>query len=369
MGISDRRYDDDRGWGGRGGGFRDAMRRMFTEGDFFSWSFHLFTAFGIRVRIHLLFVLFIAFELIASAIRQDAGVFGFKYTLLVVGALWLTVLLHEFGHCFACRWVGGEADEILMWPLGGLAMAAPPHDWKASFITTAGGPAVNVVLWPLLGAAVYAASGSWDAVIFNPFDPGWAIVHAGIDSWWKVGLWSVYYTNIILLGFNVLLPMFPLDGGRMVQELLWWRLGYKRSMVIATNLGLFAAIALGVFALVTNESILIGIALFAGFTCYAQRRNLEFLEEGIPGYDFSRGYRGMPGGGGGGGSRAVRESGPSRAEQRKYKEALKRQQREQQEQAEVDRILAKIAASGMDSLTRAERRTLERATENKRRRG
>ena len=104
-------------------------------------------------------------------------------------------------------------------------------------------------------------------------------------------------------------------------------------------------------------------ALFAGLTCYAQRRNLEFIEEGVPGgYDFSRGHKGMPGGG-------ERERGPSRAEQRKYKEALKRQQQEQQEQAEVDRILAKIAATGMDSLSRAERRVLERATENKRRRG
>jgi len=359
MGIADRRYDDNRG---DGGGFRGALRRMFTEGDFFSWSFHLFTLFGIRVRIHLLFVLFIAFELIASLIRADAGVLGFKYTLLVVSALWLTVLLHEFGHCFACRWVGGEADDILMWPLGGLASCAPPHDWKASLITTVGGPAVNVLLAPILGMAVYWAAGSWDAVLFNYFDPVSVFRRpTGLDAWWKVALWSIFYTNLVLLAFNVLLPMFPLDGGRIAQELMWWRLGYRRSMVIATNLGLIAAIALGVFALVTNQSILIGIALFAGLTCYSQRRNLEFLEEGIPGYDFSRGYRGMPAGG--------RDSGPSRAEQRKYKEALKRQQREQREQAEVDRILAKIAASGMDSLTRAERRTLARATENKRRRG
>ena len=63
----------------------------------------------------------------------------------------------------------------------------------------------------------------------------------------------------------------------------------------------------------------------------------------------------------------LRDRGRTRAEDRKYKEALKQQQREQHDQAEVDRILAKIAATGMDSLSRAERRALQRATESKRR--
>ena len=46
-----------------------------------------------------------------------------------------SVLLHEFGHVAACRSTGGEADEILMWPLGGLAFTRPVNDFKAQFFS------------------------------------------------------------------------------------------------------------------------------------------------------------------------------------------------------------------------------------------
>lgn len=355
MGFEDRRYWDseDRG----AGGFRDALRRMFGQGDFFAWAFPLFTASGIRVRIHLLFVLFIAIELIRAAIRTD--VMGVAFVALGMACLFTMVLLHEFGHCFACRWVGGEANEILMWPLGGLAYAAPPHDWKASFITTAGGPAVNLLLAPILGAAIFAAGGGWGDLFFNYFAPGRAYAASDLaGSWWTAALWWANYTNLLLFGFNVFLPMFPMDGGRMVQELLWARLGYRRSMAIAVNVGLVAAIAVGIFSITSGETILLGIALFAGMTCYGERKKLEFMEEaGLPGYDFSRGFAGMPGAG----------RASSREADRKYREALKRQERERREQAEVDRILEKVHRSGLASLTRAEKRTLQRDTERKRR--
>ncbi len=40
---------------------------------------------------------------------------------MLAGLLFVSVLLHEFGHCFAARWVDGDATEIMIWPLGGLA--------------------------------------------------------------------------------------------------------------------------------------------------------------------------------------------------------------------------------------------------------
>lgn len=360
MGIQDRRYYDDR----QEGGFRDAFRRMFTS-DFFAWAVPLFKVFGVRVKLHLLFILFIVGTLIHSWVRYDT--MGFAYVAAGLGILFLLVLLHEFGHVFACRGVGGEADEVLLWPLGGLAMCHPPHDWKASLITTLGGPLVNVVLVPITGAAVLAAGADWDALIFNYFRPMQGLAASGFGDFWKVILWWTFYNNLALLAFNMLLVMYPMDAGRVLQEVLWARIGYQRSLFIAASIGLFLAVAVGVFAVTTGQSNLLGIAIFAGFTCYNERRKAEFLDHGaVPGgYDFSRGYAGLSGGRTGG--RAG--GGRSRADERKYKEALKRQQREQKEQAEIDRILAKIAASGMDSLTRAERKTLQRATERKRRGG
>lgn len=45
-----------------------------------------------------------------------------QYWFLILGPILLfTVLTHELGHCMAARQVGGHAESILLWPLGGLA--------------------------------------------------------------------------------------------------------------------------------------------------------------------------------------------------------------------------------------------------------
>jgi len=71
--------------------------------------------------------------------------------LALMGLLFFSVLLHEFGHCFAARSVDGEANEVLLWPLGGLAKCELPHSAWAHFVTAAGGPAVNVLLCGISG--------------------------------------------------------------------------------------------------------------------------------------------------------------------------------------------------------------------------
>lgn len=350
MGWQDRRYDRDDD-AGIGGSLRRAMRRLFVEGDdFFSWSLPLMTVLGIRVRVHLFYVIYIAATLIWS-LRQDS--IGFMYAAMAMGTLFVLVLLHEFGHCLACRWVGGEADRILMWPLGGLAACRPPHRWSAALVTTLAGPGVNLALVPFLGAAVFAVGGGWSEVFFNPFDPKKALVLSPFRGHVQVLVWWAYYTNLVLLLFNMLLPMFPMDAGRVVQELLWPRVGYRRSMLFATNLGLFLAVPVGLFGLMGGSSALFAIALFAGMTCYQERMRVRMLDEDGPlsGDDFSRGFRGMP---------------DPDDERRAYERARKQQEREQKERAEVDRILSKIARDGMGSLSRSERRTLERETERKR---
>jgi hypothetical protein len=90
----------------------------------FSGSVPLFTAFGVRVRMHASLLLLIV---LALATSEMPGGMGIDNAMTMVIALFSIILLHEYGHCFAARSVGGDANEILMWPLGGLAFAdAPP---------------------------------------------------------------------------------------------------------------------------------------------------------------------------------------------------------------------------------------------------
>src|SRR5205085_4049775 len=114
-----------------------------TSGSPLMWLWNgrvpLFTVFGIRVQAHSTLIISIALGLLLGV---GAG-FGYRDRVESMAALFVIVLLHEFGHCFTARWVGGEADEIVMHPLGGLALARPPHRPLPTFLTVAGGPAVN----------------------------------------------------------------------------------------------------------------------------------------------------------------------------------------------------------------------------------
>ncbi len=359
MGFQDRRYDDadDSDRSGFGGRFARAMRRIFVEGDdFFSWAVPLFRFRGIDVRIHILYIVFIAAELIWPLQRSAIG---YAFAAFSVAVLFLLVLLHEFGHCFAARWVGGEADRIVMWPLGGLAFVKPPHNWKYDLITVLGGPAVNLALIPVLGGALLLAGAGWGAVIYNPFDVRavWSREWFAYDAaYWKYFLWSAYHANLGLFGFNMLLVMYPMDAGRILQDLLWRKVGYRRSLLISANFGLVMAVIVGTigFFAASQSKTLLGIALFCGIVCYNERRRAAMLDEasyelGSP-RDFGYGPR-------------APVAGPADPG---FRAAAKKQERERSEQAEVDRILAKIAATGMGSLSRSERRTLEQATRRRR---
>ena len=104
------------------------------------WSLKLGSFAGIRVYLHWTFVLllgWILFSHLGQGHDWAEAWLGVGFIIALFGC----VLLHEFGHCFAARWVGGEADDILMTPIGGLAFARPPHRWGATFITVAAGPA------------------------------------------------------------------------------------------------------------------------------------------------------------------------------------------------------------------------------------
>src|SRR5258708_23138657 len=109
----------------------------------FTGSIPLFTAFGIRVRMHATLLLLIVLGLLTAGLPHGMG---FANALTAYTVLFVIILLHEFGHCFAARKVGGDAREILMWPLGGLAIADAPKRPMPQLITTAGGPAVNLLI-------------------------------------------------------------------------------------------------------------------------------------------------------------------------------------------------------------------------------
>src|SRR5437879_5022180 len=99
---------------------------MFMR-DPFSWSFPIGRVFGITVRVHiLLIVVFLGLYLRVATNKDFPAGYGLDM-LAILGLVFFSVLLHEFGHCYGAYLVEGEAQEVLLWPLGGLAFVDVPH--------------------------------------------------------------------------------------------------------------------------------------------------------------------------------------------------------------------------------------------------
>jgi Zn-dependent protease len=336
---------------------RQYYRDRPHEGGIGTWLLSgrvpLFTAFGIRVQAHSSLIITAALVLLLGLGRN----FGWQDRVQSMSVLFAIVLLHEFGHCFAARWVGGEADEILMTPLGGLALARPPHRWLPTFITVAAGPAVNLLICVLAGALLLALGGGlpWNPILFVPGQG-----HS-LFSYRAYTLW-VYQISWMLLVFNVL-PVYPLDGGQMLQAGLWWKLGYRKSMNIATMVGLVGSVFMGMVAIATGFSLFLLLIAYSCFmTCLMMRRQLaEMGYEEEDETDYSAAYdidAGRP-------KKARRSRWSMR---RAAKRARKRAADERAERQHIDAILSKVSAHGMQSLTWREKRALRKATEHQRKR-
>ncbi|MBC8107293.1 MAG: M50 family metallopeptidase [Anaerolineae bacterium] len=182
-------------------------------------SFRLFSLAGINVYLHWSWLV-VAF----IQIRRNTGYSSPAWALAEYLVLFLIVLLHEFGHAFACRSVGGRADRIVLWPLGGVAFVQPPQRPGAMLWSIVAGPLVNVALIPVT-IALYVLVGRLSS---NP----------DIERF----LYYVGLMNAGLLIFNML-PIYPLDGGQIVRSLLWFVVGQARSLMIASVIGIVCSSA------------------------------------------------------------------------------------------------------------------------------
>src|ERR1700693_5509371 len=167
-------------------------------------------------------------------------------------ALFLIVTLHEFGHSLACRQVGGQANQIVLWPLGGVAYVNPPQRPGATLWSIAAGPLVNVSLVPiLLTLGHLMRSLGLAQTMPNAF----------------LLLRSVALINLGLLIFNML-PIYPLDGGQILRSLLWFVMGRARSLMAATVVGFLGVAGLIVLAL-RMQSVWFGVlAAFILMNCW-----------------------------------------------------------------------------------------------------
>src|SRR5437016_14544817 len=168
------------------------------------WSIKIARIAGIEVRIHVTFLLFLAW--LGFTYYQVGGPAAATEGVLFVLALFGCVLLHEFGHALAARGFGIRTPDITLLPIGGVARLErmPDKPWQELIIALAG-PLVNVVIAAVLIFAL-GQHLQWERL-------------GGLNQPGIAMLAKLASVNIGLVLFN-LVPAFPMDGGRVRCALL-----------------------------------------------------------------------------------------------------------------------------------------------------
>jgi stage IV sporulation protein FB len=232
-----------------------------------SWSLNIGKVAGTVVRVHLTFLLFLAWIFAASYASNGAASAWNTVAFMVL--LFLCVLLHEFGHIFTARAFGVNTPYVTLLPIGGVAqLERIPEDPRQEFLIAIAGPLVNVVITILL--VVFAGA---------QLNPSAA---TAVDNTHIAMVDRLAIVNLFLALFN-LIPAFPMDGGRVLRALLASRFGYVRATELAASIGQFVAYALGFIGLFYNP-ILIFIAIFVYLAASSEAHMvaLRAASHGVP---------------------------------------------------------------------------------------
>ncbi|MCB1479639.1 MAG: site-2 protease family protein [Rhodobiaceae bacterium] len=226
-----------------------------------SWSISLGRVFGSDIRIHLTFLLLLAW--IGFAGWQQGGGAAAADSVLFVIAIFACVTLHELGHAYAARRYGIATPDITLLPIGGVArLERMPEDPKQEIVIAIAGPLVNVVIAAAL-VLIFGARPNLESVAaLQDTAPGFAA--------------RVAWVNIVLVLFN-LIPAFPMDGGRVLRALLAMRMTRMKATAIAGRIGQGIAFIFGFLGLTGGNPILVLVAVFVYLAAAAETEGTSLL--------------------------------------------------------------------------------------------
>lgn len=225
-----------------------------------NWSFRIARVRDIDIKIHITFFLILLLGAIQWAgSTPDNPAEGALFGVVLMILLFTCVTLHELGHSIAAQVFGIPVREIVLLPLGGVALISRNPDKPLhELIIALAGPAVNVVIAAILFVATGATLRA--TILDGRGTLGELISQPSLET---LLLWLLA-ANITLVVFNMI-PAFPLDGGRVFRAILAMFIGFPRATRIASAVGQVAAIGLGVFGFVSGNFILVLIAVFIFF--------------------------------------------------------------------------------------------------------
>ncbi len=210
------------------------------------WNIKLFRLFGIQLELHLTFFLLILFVAYHGGI--EGGFSGGIWSTLIIILVFACVVLHELGHCLAAQKYGVHIHRILLLPIGGMAQfGSIPRQPRRELVIAFAGPLVNFLIVGIL----YLISGSPERLLDD-------------ENYYNLpDLLSLLLVFNLIMGCFNLLPVFPMDGGRVLRALLALKFTYLNATKLAVYIAKPLAIVgffLGIFYL--DNWIMAGVFAF-----------------------------------------------------------------------------------------------------------
>ena len=205
-----------------------------------------FRLFGVPVRFHFTFLLFVVFLIVNDFASKEGG--G-TFALFVLG-LFASVLLHELAHSLTAAKLGVRTTEIVMFPIGGVSRMERLLRPSEELWISVAGPLMNLLLAAALFGFLAYGNGSMPIKVADIIAPSDANV-----------LPRLAYGNLLLAFFN-LIPAFPMDGGRILRALLSFIRTEEEATRIAAWMGRMLAISICLYGLLYGQYMWVFIAIF-----------------------------------------------------------------------------------------------------------
>src|SRR5215831_10921446 len=231
-----------------------------------SWKIGEFA--GIGVYIHPTFLILVVWVLFVSW-RSGHSVQAMASGLLFILALFVCVVLHEFGHALTARHYGIRTRDITLLPIGGVShLERIPDDPKQEFYIALMGPVVSLGIALLLFLVLRLT--------------GAKVTMESLSSWTAASfLTRLMIANVTLAVFN-LIPAFPMDGGRIFRALLSRFVRPEKATRIAAGLGHVIAVLFAILGLFSNPFlVLIALFIWMGASQEASMAQMKSRLEGI----------------------------------------------------------------------------------------
>ncbi|MBS1598874.1 MAG: M50 family metallopeptidase [Bacteroidetes bacterium] len=217
---------------------------------------------GIDISIHWTFFFLISWMVLVNYL-SDFTIESIIWSVILFVSILLSILAHEFGHAVVARYFGVQASGIILMPIGAVAsVPSLPKNPRKELLIMLAGPFTNLIISALLLLFIDPYRAYWNEAenigVVNPAD----------------FLFQLQVINLSLAIFN-LIPAFPLDGGRILRNLLAIKMNIVKATHITGVISMVIGYAMVAWGIIIARPLLLLAGVFIIFAASAEKYYLQ----------------------------------------------------------------------------------------------